>query len=112
MHEHLEYETLNRIYNGELILDDDAKDELLALWGEKGYSAPERVRMPVGTQPSVMVAKSLERERFWRKCVALEPDPEEREWMNVALKSYEQLRISLVRMNYQYEQAKAYLFNE
>lgn len=112
MHEHLEYETLNRIYNGELILDDDDKDELLALWGEVGFSAPERMKMPVGTQPTELVKKSLERESFWRKSIALEPDPEEREWMNVALKSYTQLRNTIVHMNYQYEQAKAYLFNK
>ena len=112
MHEHLEYETLNRIYNGDLILDDDDKDELLALWGEKGFSAPERMRTQVGTQPTELVKKSLERESFWRKSIALEPDPEEREWMNVALKSYTQLRNTLALMKYQYEQAKAFLFNE
>lgn len=112
MHEHLEYETLNRIYNGDLILDDDDKDELLALWGEKGFSAPERMRTQVGTQPTELVKKSLERESFWRKSIALEPDPEEREWMKVALKSYTQLRNAIVSMDYQYEQSKAFLFNE
>lgn len=112
MHEHLEYETLNKIYNGELNLNDDDKDELLALWGENGFSAPERMRMPVGTRPTELVTKSLERESFWRKSIALEPDPEEREWMNVALKSYTQLRHTVVSMNYQYEQSKLFLFNE
>ncbi len=112
MHEHLEYETLNKIYNGELILDDEEKDELLALWGEKGFSAPERMRTQIGAQPAELIKKSLERESFWRKTIVLEPDPEEREWMNVVLKSYNQLRNTIVRMNYQYEQAKAFLFNE
>ena len=111
-HEHLEYETLNKIYNGELLLDDSSKEELLALWGEKGFSAPERMRMPIGTQPTELIIKSLERECFWRKSIALEPDPEEREWMNVVLKSYTQLRNTIVRMSYQYEQSKAFLFNE
>ena len=93
-------------------LNDDDKDELLALWGENGFSAPERMRMPVGTRPTELVTKSLERESFWRKSIALEPDPEEREWMNVALKSYTQLRHTVVSMNYQYEQSKVFLFNE
>ena len=112
MHEHLEYETLNRIYNGELLLDNDYKEELLALWGEVGFSAPERMKMPVGTQPAELVAKSLEREKFWRQNITLEPDPEEREWMNIALKSYTLLRNAIVGMSYQYEQSKAFLFNE
>lgn len=112
MHEHLEYETLNRIYNGELLLDNDYKEELLALWGEVGFSAPERMKMPVGTQPAELVAKSLEREKFWRQNITLEPDLEEREWMNIALKSYTLLRNAIVGMSYQYEQSKAFLFNE
>ena len=70
------------------------------------------MRMPIGTQPTELIIKSFERESFWRKSIALEPDPEEREWMNVVLKSYTQLRNTIVRMSYQYEQSKAFLFNE
>ena len=54
----------------------------------------------------------LEREKFWRQNITLEPDPEEREWMNIALKSYTLLRNAIVGMSYQYEQSKAFLFNE
>ena len=70
------------------------------------------MKMPVWTQPAELVAKSLEREKFWRQNITLEPDPEEREWMNIALKSYTLLRNAIVGMSYQYEQSKAFLFNE
>lgn len=112
VHEHQEYEVLNRIYNEELVLGGEVKEELLALWGEKGFSALQRLRMSAGVSPVELIEKSLEREKYWRKCIALEPDPEEREWMSVVLKSYSQLRNTLAVMNYQYEQAKAFLFNE
>lgn len=112
VYEHQEYEMLSRIYNNVLLLDDDIKEEFLGLCGEKGTSAPERLSMPVGSLPSDMLSKAEERQKYWRKNIALEPDPEERQWMNVILKAYSRLRSNIQTLNYQYNQAKAFLFNQ
>ena len=112
VYEHQEYEMLNRIYNNVLLLDDDVKEEFLSLCGEKGASAPERLSMLVGSPPTELLTKADERLKYWRKNIALEPDPEEREWMNVMLKSYSRLRSNIQTLNYQYNQAKAFLFNQ
>ena len=112
VHEHKEYEFLNQLYNEEREIGDEEKQEFLALCGEYGNSAIERLGMASITSPQELIEKALERERYWRKQVALEPDPEEREWMKVIMTSYQRLRLKLQTMKYQYEQAKAFLFNE
>lgn len=112
VHEHLEYGLLNRIYNGQIELDEDVKDEIFHLCGEFGNSALERLNMPKGTPVDELKQYAFERERFWRKEIALEPDPDEREWMTVMLKSYSIVRRQIEEMNYQFNRAKAFLFNE
>ncbi len=112
VHEHVEYGLLNRIYNGQLDLDDDVKEEFFHLCGEFGNSALERLNKPMGSSVDDLKQYALEKERFWRKEIALEPDPDEREWMTVMLKSYSILRLQIEEMNYQFNQAKAFLFNE
>ena len=112
VHEHREYELLNQLYNEEREIGEEEKLEFLALCGEHGNSAMERLGMASITSPQELIEKVLERERYWRKQVALEPDPEEREWMKVIMTSYQRLRLKLQTMKYQYEQAKAFLFNE
>lgn len=110
--EHLQYEMLNRIYAGELIVEESVRTEFCTICGEYGTSAPERLGLPCGTEVNVLVKHSLLRENFWRKEIALEPDPEERAWMNVMLKSYTLLRQQLQANWQQYMQTKAFLFNE
>ena len=112
VHEHVEYELLNKIYNGQLDLGEDVKQEILHLCGEYGNSAPERLNMPQNTPVDELKGVALGRERFWRKQIALEPDPEERQWMNVVLKSSSNLRHQIETMDYQYKQAQAFLFNK
>lgn len=112
VYEHQEYEMLNSIYNNVLLLDKEVEEEFLHLCGEKGASAPERLSMLVGSSPSEMLTKTDERMKYWRKNIALEPDPEEKEWMNVMLKSYSRLKSNIQTLNYQYNQAKAFLFNQ
>lgn len=112
VHEHKEYNLLNRLYAGDLQLDDEVASECRNLCGESGSSAPEKLGMPPGTAPSELLNQALAKERHWRKEIALEPDPEEREWMNVILKSYANLRQRISAMTYQYEQSKHFLFNQ
>jgi len=112
VHEHAEYEMLNDIYEGRLDLDEDDKEEFLHLCGEYGNSAPEKLGMAAGSSIESLLQKALERELYWRKAVALEPDPEEREWMNVILKSTARLRRQITEMKYHYASARAFLFNE
>lgn len=112
VHEHVEYELLNKIYNSQLDLGEDVKQEILHLCGEYGNSALERLNMPQNTPVDELKGVALCRERFWRKQIALEPDPEERQWMNVVLKSSSNLRHQIETMDYQYKQAQAFLFNK
>lgn len=111
VHEHKEYNLLNKIYSGELQLDNDVEQEFKNICGESGNSAPEKLGLPSGTDMRDLLTHALSKERFWRKEVALEPDPEEREWMNVILKSYSLLRSKIATMIFQYEQSKNFLFN-
>ena len=103
---------LNAIYCGELELDDDVVEEFKCLCGERGDSAPAKLGIATMTDVNELLNVALSRERFWRKNIALEPDPEEREWMNVILKSYSLLRNKISEMKYRYEQAKSFLYNE
>lgn len=112
VHEHKEYDLLYQLYNGDITLSDNDRQEFLSLCGEHGGSALERLGLSSISTAQDLVDKALEREKYWRKAVALEPDPEEKEWMNVILFSYSRLRQKLQLMKYQYEQSKAFLFNE
>ncbi len=112
VHEHKEYDLLYKLYNDEIIISDNDKREFFSLGGEYGSSAPERLGLTSVSTAQDLIDKALEREKYWRKQVALEPDPEEREWMNIILTSYSRLRHKLQLMKYQYEQSKAFLFNE
>lgn len=112
VHEHKEYELLYQLYNNEIIIDEKDKQEFFSLCGEHGSSALERLGLSTISSAQDLVDKALDREKYWRKQVALEPDPEEREWMNTILTSYSRLRQKLQLMKYQYEQSKAFLFNE
>lgn len=112
IHEHKEYELLYQLYNNERSIDEKEKQEIFSLCGEHGSSALERLGLSSISTAQDLVDKALEREKYWRKQVALEPDPEERDWMNIVLTSYSRLRHKLQLMKYQYEQSKAFLFNE
>ena len=50
--------------------------------------------------------------KFIKRFVSDPYKDEEREWMNIILTSYSRLRYKLQLMKYQYEQSKAFLFNE
>lgn len=110
VHEHQEYTLLNDFYSGRLKLDDDIAREFCNICGENGHSASDKLNMPTGTTVADLLDKAKEREWYWRKEVALEPDPGERLWMNVMLKSYSGLRQKIATMAYQYEQSKNFLF--
>jgi len=112
VHEHKEYGMLNKLYSGELILDDEVATEFRNLCGESGNSAPEKLGLSAGTDIKELLSVTISREKCWRKDVALEPDPEEREWMNIILKSYSNLHQKISSMIYQYEQARSFLLNE
>ncbi len=112
VHEHNEYEMLNRVYAGELWLEDDVKDEFCRLCGERGNSAPERLGLSVGTDSHTLLNKTMEREKYWRREIAQTPDTDEKVWMNVILKSYGLLRQKIQTYQYQYTQANAFLFNQ
>lgn len=111
VHEHKEYGLLNKLYSGELELDEETSSEFKNLCGENGNSAPEKLGLKSVSDMSVLLDLAIKREKYWRREVALEPDPDEREWMNVILKSYSLLRHKIQTMIYQYEQATSFLLN-
>lgn len=110
--EHREYELLNALYNGELLIDAGDADELATLFGERGTSAPQRLGLAAGSSPDELLSKAAERERYWRRIAALEPDPDERMWMTVAIGSYSRLRLKIQEMKYAMQLAKSFLYNE
>lgn len=112
VHEHNEYELLNRIYCRKIELDDDVAEEFFRLCGEHGSSAPERLGFS-GENMSAqdMIKYAYQREGFWRKELNDEFDPDEKEWKRVILSSYAHLRKKLQEMDYQYNQARAFLYN-
>ena len=112
VHEHNEYELLYQIYNDEKNIGEDVKQEICQLFGESGFSAMERLGILSISSLQELVDKATEREMYWRRLVALEPDPEEREWMNIILTSYSRLCKKVQMAKRQYEQAKTFLFNE
>lgn len=111
VYEHKEYELLCRIYNNVLDLDEATRNEICNLFGEHGFSAPERLGISGNQTLEELAEQANARVCHWRRCVALEPDPEEREWMNTVLASYTRLNVKLKQSIYQYQQAKAFLFN-
>lgn len=113
VHEHEEYELMNRIYCHEIEIDDEAAEEFLRLCGEHGCSAPARLGMDKATaSPADMVAKAEERESYWRRELNSAFDPDEKEWMRTVLSSYVYFKSRLKEMAYQYEQARAFLYEE
>jgi len=112
VHEHQEYEMLTRLYSGELELEEDVANEFKNLCGENGNSAPEKLGLTSVKDMDELLKHAQSREKAWRREVALEPDPDEREWMNVILKSYSLLRNKIQIMIYQYEQASSFLLNK
>lgn len=111
VYEHGEYELLYKIYNNKIELDDDIRSEFINLCGEHGTSAPERLGMKTGTEVDLLINTAQEREKIWKKNISLEPDPEERIWMKIILSSYIRLNSKIKKSVYQYEQAKAFLYN-
>jgi len=111
VHEHKEYEMLTHLYSGELELEEEVAKEFKNLCGENGNSAPEKLGLTSIRDMNELLKHAQAREKAWRREIALEPDPDEREWMNVMLKSYSILRNKIQIMIYQYEQASSFLLN-
>lgn len=107
--EHQEYELLNKIYSNKINIDQETVDEFIRLSGESGHSAPERLGMENATIDELK-RKVAEREKYWRRAINEEFDPEEKEWMHVILQAYILLKNDINTMAYQYENAKAFLF--
>ena len=103
---------MNTNYCRKIELVDDVAEEFFRLCGEHGSSAPERLGFS-GENMSAqdMIKYAYQREGFWRKELNDEFDPDEKEWKRVILSSYAHLRKKLQEMDYQYNQARAFLYN-
>lgn len=105
---HLQLEILYDIYS-ETIDPEENTDEIKALFGERGDSAPAMLGMKPGTESSEMHKRIAERLKYWRSLLSLEPDPEERQWMDVVVRSYSALRENLRQAEYNFISSKAFI---
>ena len=75
---HLQVEVLYGIYSGDIDPEENT-EEIKALCGEKGTSAPLMLGMKPGSTCNEMYARIDERLKFWRASLSLEPVPGERQ---------------------------------
>lgn len=105
---HLQLEVLYGIYSGDIDPEENT-EEIKALCGEKGTSAPLMLGMKPGSTCNEMYARIDERLKFWRASLSLEPDPEERQWMDVVVRSYSALKENLRQAEYNFISSKAFI---
>lgn len=112
-YEFKEYELLNRVYNNQLDIDNETELEIFNLCGVNGTSAPQKLGLATTDEVAVvgMLDRARARERHWRCELNREFDPDEKQWKEIMLASYTRLIERLQLMSYQYQQAKAFLFN-
>lgn len=109
---HHQLELLYKVYSGEISPDPEVAEEIRAVCGENGDAAPRLLGLHDGTCFADMMARVDERLTHWRREIALEPDPEEREWMDVVLRSYAALKPRMLEVKYALDTARSFLFNQ
>lgn len=112
IHEHKEYEILNKIYSKSIDITPEEALEFCHITGEKGLSAPERLGIKENCSPKNMLLYAKKRELHWTGELNLETDPQIKEWMRVMRDSYTRLYLKIKELDYYYKQAEAFLFNK
>ncbi|MEZ3591340.1 MAG: dynamin family protein [Muribaculaceae bacterium] len=108
LHEYKEWEYLAKYYGGNLELTVDEADEFIALCGERGYSASERLRCDNTRTPSQLVEIATGRALYWQKQYNIFSiiEPEKADFYKLLISSYNLLLIDIQKAVCEYTSAK------
>lgn len=108
LHEYKEWEYLSKYYDGKLDITNEEADEFVALCGERGYSASERLRCDDTRLPSQLIDIATKRALYWQKQYNIYSvmEPEKAEFYKLLISSYNLLLIDIQKAIGEYLSAK------
>lgn len=108
LHEYKEWEYLSKYYDGKLDLTSDEAEEFVALCGERGYSASERLRCDGSKTPSQLIDIATSRALYWQKQYNIFSviEPEKADFYKLLISSYNLLLIDIQKAVGEYTSAK------
>lgn len=108
LHEYKEWEFLSKYYDGKLDITNEEADEFVALCGERGYSASERLRCDDTQLPSQLIDIATKRALYWQKQYNIYSviEPEKAEFYKLLISSYNLLLIDIQKAVGEYLSAK------
>lgn len=108
LHEYKEWEYLSKYYDGKLDLTSEEADEFVALCGERGYSASERLRCDDPKTPSQLIDIATRRALYWQKQYNIFSviEPEKADFYKLLISSYNLLLIDIQKAVGEYTSAK------
>lgn len=111
MHEYKEWEYLSKYYDGKLDIEPSIASEFIALCGEKGYSAMDRLNQETNLSAYDLENIAVKRALHWQKQynVISDIEPELGNFYKVIISSYNKLIKEIRDAAIEYEKAKAML---
>lgn len=108
LHEYKEWEYLSKYYDGKLDLTSEEAEEFVALCGERGYSASERLRCDDSKTPSQLIDIATSRALYWQKQYNIFSviEPEKADFYKLLISSYNLLLIDIQKAVGEYTSAK------
>ncbi len=108
LHEYKEWEYLSKYYDGKLDLTNEEAEEFVALCGERGYSASERLRCDDSKTPSQLIDIATSRALYWQKQYNIFSviEPEKADFYRLLISSYNLLLIDIQKAVGEYTSAK------
>ncbi len=109
--EHDQFELLKMIYAGELKITDEERSEILALCGEKGHSAHDRLGLKKDVSIEDMISHVTIRQTYWRRKMALDVISKNKRWKQLLIRIYAKLYNQIREFQLSYLQSQAFLYN-
>lgn len=111
MHEYKEWEYLSKYYDGKLDIEPSIASEFIALCGERGYSAMDRLNQETYLSAYDMEIIAAKRALYWQKQynVISDIEPELGNFYKVMISSYNKLIKEIREAALEYEKAKTML---
>lgn len=108
LHEYKEWEYLSKYYDGKLDLTSEEAEEFVALCGERGYSASERLRCDGFKTPPQLIDVATSRALYWQKQYNIFSviEPEKADFYKLLISSYNLLLIDIQKAVGEYTSAK------
>lgn len=108
LHEYKEWEYLSKYYDGKLDLTSEEAEEFVALCGERGYSASERLRCDGSKTPPQLIDVATSRALYWQKQYNIFSviEPEKADFYKLLISSYNLLLIDIQKAVGEYTSAK------